>query len=115
MYLIHARLKAPPGGCLPSDAGRRALALSRPGERIEHATAHPNAEPDPIIGIFVVAESLLAAEALAAELCHRLLDTHAGLAGWGLRRAEAPLLASWGHGPLGPPEASSHPSDLRGE
>ncbi|MBK3584737.1 MULTISPECIES: hypothetical protein [Streptomyces] len=115
MYLIHAQLKAPPGGDLPSDAARRALALTRPGERIEHVTAHPHAVPDPILGIFVMAESLFDAEALAAALCHRLLDTHTGLADWGLRRAEAPLSVPLGHGPLGPPESSSHPSDLRRE
>ncbi len=115
MYLIHAQLSAPPGGFLPSDAARRALALARPGERVEHVTAHPDAVPDPVLGVFLVAESLTEAEALAAVLCRRLLNTHTALAGWGLRRAQAPLLAPLGHGPLGPPEIPSHPSDLRRE
>lgn len=80
---------------------------------MEHVTAHPYALPVPVLGVFLRAESLVEAESLAAALCRRLLDSHAGLAGWGLRRAEAPLLATLGHGPLGPAESPSNPSDLR--
>ncbi|MEI7031262.1 hypothetical protein [Streptomyces pratensis] len=115
MYLIHARLQAPPGACLPAEAARLVLALARPGERVEHVTAHPHAVPDPVLGIFVVAESLSEAEALAEALCHRLLNTCTTLAGWGLSAAEAPLLAPLGHGPLRPPESPSNPFDLRRE
>ncbi|MFH9858860.1 hypothetical protein [Streptomyces sp. NPDC017202] len=82
---------------------------------MEHVTAHPHAVPDPVLGVFLVAESLTEAEAMTTVLCRRLLNSHTGLSGWGLRRAQVPLLAPLGHGPLGPPESSSPPSDLRRE
>lgn len=115
MYLVHAQLSAPLGGFLPADAARRTLALARPGEGVEHVTAHPHAVPDPTLGVFLVAKSLTEAEALTAVLCYRLLNSHTCLVGWGLRRAQAPLLAPLGHGPLGPSESPSPPSHLRRE
>ncbi|THA88219.1 hypothetical protein E6R61_26805 [Streptomyces sp. LRa12] len=113
MYLVHAQLTAPPGGCLPADVARRALALARTGERVEHVTAHPHAIPNPVLGFFVVAESLFEAEELVAVMCRRLLNTHAQLRGWALLGAEVPLAASLGHGPLGPTECSSRPPDVQ--
>ncbi|MFF5445034.1 hypothetical protein [Streptomyces sp. NPDC012888] len=113
MYLIHAQLLAPPGTTLPADAARYALALARPHEGVEHVTPHPHALPHPVLGVFLVADSLHEAEDRAAALCRRLLECHEGMAGWGLRRAEVPLLAPLGHGPLGPLESPSTPSELR--
>ncbi|MFD7629962.1 hypothetical protein ACFV7Q_28750 [Streptomyces sp. NPDC059851] len=113
MYLIHAQFRAPLGGTLPADAARRALALAQAGEGVEHVTAHPYAEPHPVLGLFLVAPSLHEAEGRAAGVCRRLLREHTGMTGWALVRAEVPLLAPLGHGPLGPPESPSTASGLR--
>ncbi|MFD0266803.1 hypothetical protein ACFVGY_09435 [Streptomyces sp. NPDC127106] len=113
MYLIHAQFQAPLGSTLPADAARRALALAQAGEGVEHVSAHPYAEPHPVLGLFLMAPSLREAEGRAAGVCRRLLREHTGMSGWALVRAEVPLLAPLGHGPLGPPESSSTASGLR--
>ncbi|WP_424217675.1 hypothetical protein ACN20G_36540 (plasmid) [Streptomyces sp. BI20] len=105
MYLIHARLRAPSdttGSVLPVDAAARALDTARAEEAVEHVSAHPRAVPDPVLGFFVLADSLAQAEERVARVCGRLLGEHAGLRGWTLVRAEAPLLAPMGQGLLGP-------------
>ncbi|RSS57970.1 hypothetical protein [Streptomyces sp. WAC06614] len=113
MYLIHAHLRAPTGASLPYDAARRALALARPEERIEHVSAHPLALPHPVLGFYVLADSLDTAEGRVAQVCLRLLRDCHELAGWVLHRAEAPLVAPLGQGLLGPRETSSERSGLR--
>ncbi|MGW8353113.1 hypothetical protein [Streptomyces wedmorensis] len=102
MYLIHARLQPPGAQLLPEDAAVRALALALPEERVEHVSAHPDALPLPVLGVFLLAGSLAEAESGTTALCLRLLARHPALAGWHLRTAEAPLLAPLGHGLLGP-------------
>ncbi|MBW5482325.1 hypothetical protein [Streptomyces bambusae] len=113
MYLIHAQLRAPFGDPLPCDAARRALAAARPDDRVEHVSAHARAEPHPVLGFFVMANSLSEAEGRIAQLCLRLLREHGELAGWALVRAEAPLVAPLGQGLLGPPAIPSNGSELR--
>ncbi|MEU8621310.1 hypothetical protein [Streptomyces sp. NPDC048623] len=102
MYLIHAQLRPPGVQFLPEDAAVRALALALPEERVEHVSAHPDALPLPVLGVFLLAGSLAEAESRAAALCRRLVERHPALAGWRLSGAEAPLLAPLGHGLLGP-------------
>ncbi|AXE22962.1 hypothetical protein C0216_05385 [Streptomyces globosus] len=116
MYLIHAQFRAPSEGCaLPVDAAHRVLALARSGEGVEHVTAHPYAQPHPVLGLFLLASSLHEAEGRAAGVCRRLLREHRDMSGWALLKAEVPLLAPLGHGPLGPPGTPSTPRDLRRE
>ncbi|MER5935224.1 hypothetical protein [Streptomyces sp. NPDC002054] len=45
-----------------------------------------------MLGLFLLADSLARAEANAATVCVRLLESHPELSGWTLLRAEAPLL-----------------------
>ncbi|MFE5588729.1 hypothetical protein [Streptomyces sp. NPDC056549] len=103
MYLIHAQLAAPEGSLLPCDAAAAALVLARPEEGVEHVSAHGDGPRGPVLGVFLLADSLAQAENRTAALCERLLTRHPGFRGWSLRRAEAPFLAPLGHGLLGPP------------
>lgn len=93
MYLIHARLRPPPNGELPADAAARVAARARPGDGLEHVVAHPAAEGGPVIGLFLTAPSLAAAEIAAAALCHRALAADEGLDGFTLGSCAAAFVA----------------------
>ncbi|MFF9853756.1 hypothetical protein [Streptomyces litmocidini] len=103
MYLIHVQLAAPADALIPDGIGAEALRLALPEERVEHVCLHPKGPRGPVLGVYLLAESLAEAEERAAVLCERLLAHHPGLAGWSPRRAEAAFLAPLGHGLLGPP------------
>jgi hypothetical protein len=117
MYLVHAHLLPPPERPpLPPDAAACTRAHARPEDRLEHACAHPHAEPHPVLGLYVLAESLAQAELYAARLCRRVLSGCPELRGWTLLRARVPLLLDpLGQGPFGPAKTPSAPSDLRRE
>ncbi|MFD0122579.1 hypothetical protein [Streptomyces virginiae] len=130
MYLVHAHLQAPPGGALPPDTPSLVWAQAYLDEGLEHVVAHPCALPHPVLGFYVRAENLTAAELKAHELCRRLLD-RVEFAGWSLVRAEAPMVALFYEsllsrsgnaagavdgtvrGPLRPEEPPSSPPDGR--
>ncbi|MBT2440931.1 hypothetical protein J7E93_12565 [Streptomyces sp. ISL-36] len=103
MYLIHAHLEPPPGAAVPVDADTRVCALGRPEERVRHGSLHADAQPHPVLGLFVAAPSLAAAEAVAREVCERALDLDPALRGIRLLRCEAPLVAPYYEGLLTPP------------
>jgi hypothetical protein len=115
MYLVHAHLMPPsPGRTLPPDVAVCARTHARPQDRLEHACAHPLAHPHPVLGVYLLADSLAQAESNAARLCRRVLSDCPALHGWTLLRAHAPLLLDpLGQGPFGPAETPSAPSDLR--
>lgn len=92
MYLVHARLQAPLGGALPPDTRSLVWAQACLDEGLEHVVVHPCALPDPVIGLYVRAENLAAAELKAQGLCGRVLSCEE-FAGWSLVRAEAPMVA----------------------
>jgi hypothetical protein len=96
MYLVHAELRAPsPGGELPPDAARLLLAAALPAERIEHVVVHGRGGPAPVLGVYVLADRLEAAEAAVAALLRRAPDTVPGLHGWTSARVAAPLVAAY--------------------
>ncbi|MFE0701519.1 hypothetical protein [Streptomyces sp. NPDC058872] len=103
MYLIHAQLVLPKDSLIPDGVAPEALRLALPEERVEHVSLHPKGPRGPVLGVYLLAESLAQAEERTASLCERLLARHPGLAGWSMRRAEAAFLAPLGHGLLGPP------------
>ncbi|MFD9537837.1 hypothetical protein [Streptomyces sp. NPDC060010] len=93
MYLVHAHLRPPvPGAALPTRLPALAHAAARPEDAVEHISVHADALPDPVIGLYVLADSLPQAEAAAGAVCARLLDGHPELLGWRLVRAEVPLV-----------------------
>ncbi|MFG2235828.1 hypothetical protein ACGFNX_38520 [Streptomyces sp. NPDC048723] len=132
MYLIHASLKAL-GGAAVLPSGTRALVLgqARPEERVEHVSVHAHALPHPVLGLYLLSDRLLEAEAAARTVCLRALRSCPELGGWTLLAAQAPLaapvfeqmLSGSGElqqvldgkvqGPFGPPGSSSNAPDQR--
>ncbi|MFI8266763.1 hypothetical protein [Streptomyces sp. NPDC085665] len=94
MYLVHAGLRAPRDAFLPADL--RSLILSRlgPNDGAEHVSVHPHARPDPVIGLYLRAGSLVEAEEHAAILIRLLLSRCPELADWTPSRAEVPFIAA---------------------
>ncbi|WP_328959069.1 hypothetical protein [Kitasatospora purpeofusca] len=94
MYLVHAALRpVSQGRRLPRDARELLLATARPEEGIEHLVVHPDAVPDPVIGIYLLARSLAEAEERGAAFCRRALAAVPELEHWRPARVAAPLVA----------------------
>ncbi|MEU7552976.1 hypothetical protein AB0B01_11595 [Streptomyces sp. NPDC044571] len=132
MYLIHASLKALGGAAaLPSDTRALVLGQALPEERVEHVSVHAHALPHPVLGLYLLSDRLLEAEATARALCLRALLNCHELSGWTLLAAQAPLAATAFEqmlsgsrppqgamdgkvqGPFGPPGSSSGAPDQR--
>ncbi|MFD7988403.1 hypothetical protein ACFV4M_34225 [Kitasatospora indigofera] len=103
MYLVHARLRAPAGAELHASAGSLLRAFAVPADGLEHVAVHPRAEPDPVLGLYLLSPSLEEAEACAARLCRRAFDTLPRLAGWQLLSARAPMVTPFYEHLLGLP------------
>ncbi|MEU9860031.1 hypothetical protein AB0D99_04090 [Streptomyces sp. NPDC047971] len=93
MYLVHLRLLPhPEGERLPDST---AALLTRGGDldadRIEHVSVHADAEPCPVVGVYVHAPTLGRAEAAARQAWVRAVVAHPPLARWELVSAEVPL------------------------
>ncbi|MFD6179914.1 hypothetical protein [Streptomyces goshikiensis] len=97
MYLVHAGFRASaPGARLPAAAADLIRSLAdADGLSAEHVSAHPHALPDPVVGVFLVADSLSEAERRTETLCRRALDVVPALRGWTLTRVGAPLVAPY--------------------
>ncbi|MFD5461596.1 hypothetical protein ACFWIQ_02050 [Kitasatospora sp. NPDC127059] len=94
MYLVHVALQpGSPGRPLPHDARELLLAAIRPEDRVEHVVVHPYATPDPVLGLYLLADSLTSAERRASAFCRRALATVPPFAGWRAMTAAAPLVA----------------------
>nr|BEK67692.1 hypothetical protein KPHV_49190 [Kitasatospora purpeofusca] len=93
MYLVHTALRsAAPGPSLPPDTRDLLSALVRPGDGIEHLVLHRDAVPEPVLGLYVLADSLAEAEQRATEFCRSALAALPGLRGWRAARAAVPLI-----------------------
>ncbi|MEV7024828.1 hypothetical protein [Kitasatospora sp. NPDC093558] len=95
MYLVHVSLHRAPGAELPEETADWVRAAARPDERVEHVVAHPRAVPAPVVGIFLLADRLEDAEALALLVYRRAMAQRPGLAGWLPLHARVPLLAPY--------------------
>ncbi|MER6449823.1 hypothetical protein [Streptomyces venezuelae] len=96
MYLIHTALRAPSADDrLPSHIAELVRALVHPDSPVEHVFAHLRAEPDPVLGVYLLAGSLGEAERRTEALCRRALDVLPALRGWTATRARAPLVAPY--------------------
>ncbi|MET8629492.1 hypothetical protein ABZW30_38130 [Kitasatospora sp. NPDC004669] len=93
MYLVHAALQpVSPGRSLPFDARELLLAAVRPEDRIEHLVVHPGAVPDPVLGVYLLVDSLAEAEGRTAAFCRRALAAVPQFAGWKATKLAVPLV-----------------------
>ncbi|MFC9730752.1 hypothetical protein ACFWGM_27415 [Streptomyces roseolus] len=93
MYLVHAHLRPPAqAGDLPLDVRALVYGCAGPEDGVEHVSVHDNPPSPPVLGLFLVSDSLARAEATATAVCTRLLEDHPAFSGWALVRAEAPLI-----------------------
>ncbi|WP_159394079.1 hypothetical protein [Streptomyces sp. NRRL S-495] len=93
MYLVHAALRHPaPEAVLPPDTRDLLSALVRPEDRIEHLVLHRDAVPDPVLGLFLLTDSLAEAERRAAAFCRTALESFPELLGWRADRVAVPLV-----------------------
>ncbi|MFI0719526.1 hypothetical protein [Streptomyces sp. NPDC021224] len=73
MHLVHVELHRTGHALLPPGVAGLVLRLCGPDEPIEHVAVHPDAVTGPVLGLFVLAPSVAAAERLAATACRRAL------------------------------------------
>ncbi|MFF5503216.1 hypothetical protein [Streptomyces roseolus] len=93
MYLVHAHLRpSAQVGDLPPDVRALVYECARPEDGVEHVSVHDDPSSAPVLGLFLVTDSLARAEATATAVCTRLLESHPAFSGWTLLRAEAPLI-----------------------
>jgi hypothetical protein len=94
VYLVHLRLLPHPAGELLPE--RIATLMTKGGaadvDGVETVALHPTAQPCPVVGVYVRAESLVAAEAAAVRAWGRAVLAHPPLAQWELISADVPLL-----------------------
>ncbi|MFB6560848.1 hypothetical protein ACFCYH_18590 [Streptomyces sp. NPDC056400] len=94
MYLVHAGLRAPRDASAAVDLRSLIRSCLGPDDGAEHVSVHPHARPDPVIGMYLRAGSLVEAEEHAAILIRLLLSRCPELADWTPLRAEVPLIAA---------------------
>ncbi|WP_327678589.1 hypothetical protein [Kitasatospora sp. NBC_00458] len=93
MYLVHIALHRPDGGGgLPADALASLWAAVSPGDHVEHISVHPHRAPHPVVGVYLLTDSLEAAEAGAERFCRRALTGSPDLADWQVLSVGVPLV-----------------------
>src|SRR5882757_4241990 len=93
MYLVHVYLRPSAlNAVLPDEAAAAITDSCRGQDGFEHASVHIGVPPYPVVGLYVRAVSLEAAEEAAAALWRHASSVHESLGGWELVRAEVPIL-----------------------
>jgi hypothetical protein len=90
MYLVHALLR-PSGHPVPAGFAAFVSDCAEPDDQLDHAELHPDAEGGPVLGLFVTAPSMAAAEGTARALVERALKRHPALDEGVLVRCEVPF------------------------
>lgn len=90
MYLVHALLRLSDHP-VPADFAAFVSGCAEPEDRLDHADLHPDAEGGPVLGLFVTAPSMAAAEGTARVLVERALKRHPVLDEGALVRCEVPF------------------------
>ncbi|UQX02338.1 hypothetical protein [Streptomyces sp. RerS4] len=98
MHLVHVTVRTCSFGAqLPSEAPGLIFDLAESDEDgpVEHVTAHPHALPDPVVGVYVLADSLAEAERRTEALCRRAFQDVRALRDWRVTRVGVPLLTPY--------------------
>ncbi len=104
MYLVHAQLASNNEAALPPDTVPLVTGCARPEDRLEHVAVHQEDPPGPVLGLFLLAESLEQAEGAAFRVCLRALRTCRGLTGFRLLSCGAAWPAAYYEGLLAAPD-----------
>lgn len=62
---------------------------------VEHISTHPHASPGPVLGVYLIADSLGEAERRTETLCRRACASVPALRGWLVGRVGVPLIAPY--------------------
>ncbi|WP_411105200.1 hypothetical protein [Streptomyces sp. cmx-4-9] len=93
MHLVHIYLRPPEcGRPLPRETEELLAGSAADADGCELVVAHPQVEPHPVVGVYIRASSLEAAEERAGAIWHSASAVHPQLRPWVLVRAEIPLL-----------------------
>ncbi|MEU6576282.1 hypothetical protein [Streptomyces sp. NPDC046805] len=93
MYLVHVHVQPPLDGVLlPSGTADTVAACVRDVAGVEHVVVHADTRPHPVIGVYVSAATLEAAEETAVALWRCALKDQHSLRCWTLLRAEVPII-----------------------
>jgi hypothetical protein len=93
MYLVHVHLWPHPGGCdLPDTTASVIADCGSDITGFEHVSVHSPNDSAPVVGIYLRAPTLEAAELAAESLWRHSCTAYPWLCGWKFRRAEAPLM-----------------------
>ncbi|MBT2447837.1 hypothetical protein J7F03_12280 [Streptomyces sp. ISL-43] len=93
MYLVHVYLSSHPAGeLLPGHTASVMTAVAEGRAEVVHVAVHADTAADPVIGVYLRAASLHAAEASTRALWSAARAAHPWLDGWQLLRAEVPML-----------------------
>ncbi|MGW2649015.1 hypothetical protein ACWC2T_29860 [Streptomyces sp. NPDC001393] len=74
MYLVHARLRAAAGTAVPADVADIVTRHADADTGLEHVSVHNDAGTGLVLGLFLLARSLEAAECSALQVCLRALS-----------------------------------------
>jgi hypothetical protein len=92
MYLVHIHLRPLVGDeTLPVDTAAVVMSAGREAG-FEHVAVHSGHDRNPVIGVYVRATTLAAAEALTEDVWRRLRSSDSRLGRWVPLRVEVPLL-----------------------
>ncbi|MBC3843071.1 hypothetical protein GXW82_31445 [Streptacidiphilus sp. 4-A2] len=93
--MVHAELLAGTDTRLPDDMPDLLTTCSYPGEGVEFVVVHRNAGRAPVIGLFMLAESLSRAEEAATAVCLRALASQPALSTFELERCEGRMVPAY--------------------
>ncbi|MFF9429218.1 hypothetical protein [Streptomyces sp. NPDC014746] len=103
MYLIHAQLAVRHGETLPAALPEKICSQDVEPASVEYVVLHDEVPGVPVLGLFVAAADLGAAERAAELACLRVLAAAPSPAAWTVVRCEAGFVAEFYEWRIGDP------------
>ena len=92
MYLVHLAIAPSDDASLPAEIEIRQMLEATAPDVLEHVSVHLQAQPHPVISLFLRVAFLDEAETTAEQIWERTAAASPQLTEWSLLRAEVPLL-----------------------